>query len=315
MIFFQTLNYFSINLGYDTGLYWFFRYWNWLPIFMCCAGFGLGLLFEVSSLKTFWVKLLKRFAVFTFFGVCWLWFEGAVNPLEVFRYEVISAIGLSSVFAGILIFPLRVFKNDKDRDRMGMSLLCLFVLFSSVYIFHRTFQTGVALFKIGVIPTIVDLSSFLPSSFNPFWLLQFIFFGFSLATCRKYKSVQLSLCILCFTIFLLLGLPFKKVDIYSQGIEFTIFNCGLFVLLLWFFQILNFYDNKINNILNYFGQNSLFFYMIHLVLPFIIVTTFNIKKQLNDVQSITITLFLIFSFVLMKELLQKTYKHFNFVKI
>ena len=102
MVVFQTLDGFGF---YDLyGSSWFQFGLNWVRLFWFVSGFSCVLMYRKYSLKRFWLKVARRFALFTAVGL----FLALVVPFnidvtQIWFYEAVSSIALNLVFLSVLV--------------------------------------------------------------------------------------------------------------------------------------------------------------------------------------------------------------------
>ena len=152
MIVFQTVDAFGL---YDLyGSQWFQFGLNWVRIFWFVSGFSAVLMYKKYSRKRFWVKVGRRFVLFSCVGL-FLTFLVPFNidPYQVWLYEAVASIGLNLVFLSVLV----------TINKFSIYVASLFVLL--------TVQT--------TLPVNV--------MFNPFEVLAFMILGCLLAT-KEFKS-------------------------------------------------------------------------------------------------------------------------------
>ncbi|UCG44864.1 MAG: DUF1624 domain-containing protein [Candidatus Bathyarchaeota archaeon] len=261
MIVFQLLDMFSRDFGlYDTH-YHFFRYVNWVPLFLIIAGFSLKLMFDNYDSKTFYSKILRRLLLFT--SISWfiiLWCQLDVNLLT-FDGEIIGAIGLSLAFLS-LFFLVETYQSSELFKVAWYGSWCFLAGFLNLFL---QIQHGF---------------------FSFFWLQSFMTAGVLLATLRNHRNISL----LSSLVLLSLGLiNIRTVDIWSQNIELLLLNWGLTGIML---SVLGWMKaNPLGRALSYFGRHTLFFYVLHYVLIYKVLNLTNSFKTFSIPEGIMLTLF------------------------
>lgn len=103
MVAFQILDGFGFYDFY--GSLWFQLGLNWVRIFWFVAGFSCVLMYRKYPLREFWVKVGRRFILFSCVGL----FLTLVVPFnidlrQIWFYEAAASIGLNLVFLSVLVW-------------------------------------------------------------------------------------------------------------------------------------------------------------------------------------------------------------------
>gem|GEM_PF-6535673 len=281
MIGFQLFDMFSKDFGlYDTH-YHAIRYVNWFPMFMIIAGFSLELMFDKYNVRTFYLKVLRRFLLFTlisWFMIFWCQFK--VNPL-LFDGEIVGAIGLNLALLSLFFSVIALQRNKFFRIAWFGSWCVIMVVLN-----------GVLQIQLGF--------------FNVFWLQSFMMFGVLLAALRNHNTLWL----LSSLVLLILGLlNIGTVDLWNQNIEFLFLNWGLTGLVLSALRTMKI--NLLGRVLSYFGRHALFFYVLHYVFVYKILLLTKSVKAFGILDSIMLTLFSVLVLIVLHK--SKTFVHACFI--
>ena len=228
MIFVQLIDMYCFMGLYGGELYGVIKYLNWTSMFFIIVGFSVKLMLEKYGVSSFARRSILRGSMFVVIGAFLIWWCG-FKVSSIFG-EVIASIGVNLFF---LAFFVIVFCKTGKYD---------FILF---YILAGTMLLLDQIFK---------LNEYL----NPFWLLSFMFLGFSLASLRNKKGELITL--------VSFGLVFPVVvgnsDCLSRNVSFWISTSFLTMLMLFLMRHLQKIDS-VRRTFSYFGRHALFFYFFH----------------------------------------------------
>ena len=260
MIVFQLFDMFSKDFGLYNTHYHTIKYVNWFPMFIIIAGFSLELMFDKYDVKTFYLKVLRRFLLFTL--VSWFmifWCQFKVNPL-LFDGEIVGAIGLNLAFLS-LFFLVEALQRNKVLRIAWFGSWCVIMV---------------------VLNGVLQIQ---PGFFGVFWLQSLMMFGVLLATLRNHSTLWLFSSL----VLLILGLlNIGTVDLWSRNIEFLFLNLGFTGLVLSILRATKI--NLLGRVLSYFGRHALFFYVLHYVFVYKILLLTNSGKTFGILDSILLTL-------------------------
>jgi uncharacterized membrane protein len=282
MIVFQLFDMFSKDFGLYNTHYHMIKYVNWFPMFIIIAGFSLELMFDKYNVKTFYLKVLSRFLLFTL--VSWFmiyWCQFKVDPL-LFDGEIVGAIGLNLAFLS-LFFLVEALQRNKVLRVAWFGSWCVIMV---------------------VLNGVLQIQ---PGFFGVFWLQSFMMFGVLLATSRNHSTLWL----LSSLVLLILGLlNIGTVDLWNRNIEFLFLNFGFTGLVLSILRMTKI--NPLGRVLSYFGRHALFFYVFHYVLVYKILLLTNSGKTFGIFDSILLTLASVLVLVVLHKLktLIKSHKIF-----
>ena len=213
---------------YGGELYGMIKYINWTSMFFIIVGFSVKLMLEKYGMSSFVRKGILRGLMFAVIGAFLIWWC-EFNVSSIFG-EVVASIGINLIF--LTFFTYIFYKTGK------YNFIFFYVL------------AGVMLF--------LDLF-FKPNEYlNPFWLLSFMFLGFSLASLRNKKGGLITL--------VSFGLAFPVVvansDCLIRNVSFWISTSFLTMLMLFLMKYLQ-KINTVRQLFSYFGRHALFFYFFH----------------------------------------------------
>lgn len=228
MIFVQLIEMYCFMGLYGGELYCMIKYINWTSIFFIILGFSVKLMLEKYGVSSFVRRNILRGLMFVIIGAFLIWWC-EFNVSSIFG-EVVASIGINLIF---LTFFVSVFYKSGKYD------FIFFYVLSGVMLFFDLF------FK---------LNEYL----NPFWLLSFMFLGFSLASLRNKKGELITL--------VSFGLAFPVVvansDCLSRNVSFWISSSFFTMLMLFLMKYLQKIDT-VRQLFSYFGRHALFFYCFH----------------------------------------------------
>lgn len=228
MIFVQLIDMYCFMGLYGGELYWMIKYINWTSVFFIVVGFSVKLMLEKYGVSSFVRRNILRGLMFVIIGAFLIWWC-EFNVSSIFG-EAVASIGINLIFLTSFVY---IFYRSGKYD---------FIFF---YVF-----AGVMLF--------LDLFLKLNEYLNPFWLLSFMFLGFSLASLRNKKGELITL--------VSVGLAFPVVvansDCLSRNVSFWISSSFFTMLMLFLTKYLQKIDT-IRQLFSYFGRHALFFYFFH----------------------------------------------------
>lgn len=228
MIFVQLIDMYCFLGLYGGELYGMIKYVNWASMFFIIVGFSVKLMLEKYGMSSFVRKNILRGLMFVIIGAFLIWWC-EFNVSSIFG-EVVASIGINLIF---LTFLVSVFYKS------GRYAFIFFYVLAGVMLFFDLF------FKLN-------------EHLNPFWLLSFMFLGYSLASLRDNKGELIT--------FLSFGLAFPVVvtnsDHLSRNLSFWISTSFFTMLMLFLMKYLQKIDT-IRQLFGYFGRHALFFYFFH----------------------------------------------------
>jgi len=228
MIFVQSIDMYCFMGLYGGELYYMIKYINWTSMFFIIVGFSAKLMLEKYRVSSFVRRNIFRGLMFVIMGAFLIWWcEFSVSSIF---GEVVASIGINLIF---LTFFVYIFSKSGKYDTIFFYVLA-----------------GVMLF--------FDLFFKLDEYLNPFWLLSFMFLGYSLASLRDSKGELIT--------FISFGLAFPVVvtnaDCLSRNVSFWISTSFSTMLALFLMRYLQKIDT-VRQLFSYFGRHALFFYFFH----------------------------------------------------